>query len=51
MLAGRLSQTSAVSDGAVIGGTRTYAGARGSARLRQTAGTKSAVTITLLGDA
>jgi hypothetical protein len=51
MLARRLSQTSAVSDWAVIGGTGTYAGARGSARLRQTAGTKSAVTITLLGDA
>ncbi len=50
-LAGKLSHTSAVSEWAVIGGTGSYAGARGSARLRQTGSTSSAVTITLLGDA
>ena len=51
LLAGTLSQTSAVSDWAVVGGTGTYVGARGSARLRQLSATRTAVTITLLGDA
>jgi hypothetical protein len=50
-LAGTLSHTSAVSDWAVVGGTGAYAGARGSARLRQLSATRTAVTITLLGDA
>jgi hypothetical protein len=51
LLAGTLSQTSAISDWAVVGGTGTYVGARGSARLRQLSSTRTAVTITLLGDA
>jgi hypothetical protein len=47
-LAGRLSHTSATSTWAVTGGTGTYAGARGTAVLRQVNRHKTAVTISLL---
>ena len=50
-LAGALSHTNAVSEWAVVGGTGTYVGARGSARLRQLGSTRTAVTIALLGEA
>lgn len=49
-LAGALSSTSAVSEWAVVGGTRAYAGARGTVRLRQLSATRTAATISLLGD-
>ena len=50
-LAGALSSTSAVSEWAVVGGTRAYAGARGTVRLRQLSATRTAATISLLGEA
>ena len=49
-LAGALSATSPVSEWAVVGGTRVYAGSRGTARLRQLSATRTAATISLLGD-
>jgi dirigent-like protein len=51
LLAGALSHTNTVSEWAVVGGTGTYVGARGSARLRQLGSTRTAVTISLLGEA
>ena len=48
-LVGALSSTSAVSEWAVVGGTRAYAGARGTVRLRQLSATRTAATISLLG--
>ena len=50
-LAGALSATSAVSEWAVVGGTRAYAGSRGTVRLRQLSATRTAATISLLGEA
>jgi hypothetical protein len=50
-LAGALSSTSAVSEWAVVGGTRAYAGVRGTVRLRQLSATRTAATISLLGEA
>ena len=47
-LAGRLSHTSATSTWAVTGGTGAYAGARGTAVLRQASPRRTAVTISLL---
>jgi Dirigent-like protein len=50
-LAGALSSTSAVSEWAVVGGTKAYAGSRGTVRLRQLSATRTAATISLLGEA
>jgi hypothetical protein len=47
-LAGRVGHTTATSTWAVTGGTGAYAGARGTAGLRQISGRKTAVTIALL---
>jgi hypothetical protein len=47
-MAGRLSHTSAASTWAVVGGTGSYAGARGSTEVRQLSATRTAVTISLL---
>ena len=47
-LAGRLSHTNATSTWAVTGGTGAYAGARGTAVLRQVNRRRTAVTISLL---
>jgi hypothetical protein len=47
-LAGRLSHTSAQSTWAVTGGSGAYAGARGTAVLRQVSAQRTAVTISLL---
>lgn len=48
-MAGRLSHTSASSTWAVVGGTGAYAGARGTAAVRQLSATRTSVTFTLLG--
>ena len=47
-LAGVLSHTNPVSTWAIVGGTGDYAGARGTARLRQLSATRTAATLTLL---
>jgi hypothetical protein len=48
-MAGRLSHTSPASTWAVVGGTGAYAGARGTAEVRQLSATRTAVTVVLLG--
>ena len=48
-MAGRLSHTSPASTWAVVGGTGSFAGARGTAEVRQLSATRTAVTVTLLG--